>query len=895
VKGECVYSKEGTGSWPAKTSQIVIIILIALFGSSGTVTAGAGTEEFTIPGGPSVLLQEYPESPVVCVTIAIDAGSAWETPDTRGLTHMLEHLCFDGSERFAREEISGWVDRTGAFLNAFTRKETTIYFLLVDRSRLEEALDILSQMLLHSVFPEHEVEKERKVVLEEMRQSMDNPGEERSRMVARYLYRGSRLTEPVLGYPTTIESISREQIIDYYRSNYSPDRMKIFVMGGFDRRQLVGWLGDYFISASGESGVRGNGRGVSGTSGRMRGRVKKTTSSLAMTPRWSSEVTRRSDPRFAEGIELLVPLPGIEEKEFGAVLLLEELLGSVDTPFSKMLEDASWPEAQIYLEVHREFSAIRFSIEADGETDQLLAVPGMIEALASWRPSKEEVEAARISLLARDALNREKYHFYIMLSGERLAFSAGRYMEASTRGVREASSDDVGRLISSSFAPLCYNAVLIGSPPESAATGGNPPSVVKLHNGCELAAFARSGSDVAAVHILVKGRSCIEPDALPGMTVILNSILEKSNGGKALSDGLRKLGVSISYSDNPYIPMDDYYLNNAWSFIRIEGPAENIIEGVGLAVGHIRGAVLGEAEIAGLMRNLTPELGIRGSSSSGRLRAVMMDRLFGSHSFASPIFPSPGSLGRLDPKALADFRNKSFCGENLIVTLVSPLVPDEALEGLEKIFFDLPQGIPAECPAITDTVATGLFEIETDRQGALIGAGWRLQDPSPMDAAVLIVASEVLSRRMQLQIREVEGLAYSTGASALPYPGAAISMAYVNTGGQNLETASTSLEREIRGLLSEPPDEDEAALAKRRLIARLTRREMSSINKAFAMGLDIMLRGGDTAQGLIGAVTPADLLRTIEEVMGMENAAFVRLRPAPGAPEKKSMPMRMMR
>ncbi len=890
-----MYSIEGPASWPVRICKTFIIIFLVLLGGSGTGTAGAGTEEFTIPGGPAVLLQEYPGSPVVCVTVAIDAGSAWETPDTRGLTHFLEHLCFDGSERYTREEISGWVDRTGAFLNAFTRKETTVYFLLVDRSRLEEALDILSQMLLHSVFPEHEVKKERKVVLEEMRQSMDNPGEERSRSVDRYLYRGSGLTEPILGYQTTIEAISRQQIIDYYRSNYSPDRMKIFVMGGFDSRQLLGWIGDYFIPTYGDRGRTGDGRVMAGSSTKRRKREEKSASVLAMTPRWSNEVTRLSDPRFAGGIEVLVPLPGIEDKDFGAVLLLEELLGSVDTPLSEMLESASWPEAQVYLEVHREFSAIRFSIEADGETDKLLAVPGMIEALASWKPSEEEVEAARMSLLARDALNREKYHFYIMLSGERLAFSAGRYVEASTKGVREASADDVARVISSSFEPLCYNAVLIGSPPESSAIGGDPPSMRKLHNGCELAAYARSGSDVAAVHILVKGRSCLETGVLPGMTVIFNSILENSSGGKALSGKLRKLGVSISYSDNPYIPMDDYYLNNAWSFIRIEGPAENIIEGVGLAVAHIREATLGEAEIAGLARTLVPELGIRSSSSSGRLRAVMMEKLFGGHLFAGPIFPSPGSFSGVSPETLTDFRAKSICGSNLIVTLVSPLVPEEALKGLEKIFFELPPGSPAACPAITDTVAAGLFEKETDRQGALIGAGWRLLDPSPMDAAALIVASEVLSRRMQLQIREVEGLAYSTGCSALPYPGAAISMAYVNTGGVNLEIASTSLEREIRGLLSAPPDEDEIALARRRLIAKLTRREMSSINKAFAMGLDSMLRAGNTAQTLIGAVTSADVQRTITEVMEMESAAFVRLRPAPGGAEKKSMPMRMMR
>ena len=85
--------------------------------------------------------------------VAVNAGSSCETPDTRGATHFIEHMAFDGSERYTREEISGWVDDVGGFLNAFTRKETTVFFLLVPSVHFERGVEILSQMLLHSVFP----------------------------------------------------------------------------------------------------------------------------------------------------------------------------------------------------------------------------------------------------------------------------------------------------------------------------------------------------------------------------------------------------------------------------------------------------------------------------------------------------------------------------------------------------------------------------------------------------------------------------------------------------------------------------------------------------------------------------------------------------------------------
>ncbi|MCX5753831.1 MAG: insulinase family protein, partial [Candidatus Krumholzibacteria bacterium] len=102
--------------------------------------------------GPEIVLDRRSGSDVVCVMVAVNAGSSCETPEMRGATHFIEHMAFDGSERYTREEISGWVDDVGGFLNAFTRKETTVFFLLVPSVHLEKGVEILSQMLLHSVF-----------------------------------------------------------------------------------------------------------------------------------------------------------------------------------------------------------------------------------------------------------------------------------------------------------------------------------------------------------------------------------------------------------------------------------------------------------------------------------------------------------------------------------------------------------------------------------------------------------------------------------------------------------------------------------------------------------------------------------------------------------------------
>jgi hypothetical protein len=111
---------------------ILLIVIVAATAAYGSASSDSDNspETVTRPGGLEIVLEGHPGSGSVLVAVAVRAGSAYETPDTRGVTHFLEHLLFDGSERFTREEISGWVDDNGAFLNAFTRKEVTVYFLL---------------------------------------------------------------------------------------------------------------------------------------------------------------------------------------------------------------------------------------------------------------------------------------------------------------------------------------------------------------------------------------------------------------------------------------------------------------------------------------------------------------------------------------------------------------------------------------------------------------------------------------------------------------------------------------------------------------------------------------------------------------------------------------------
>ena len=135
---------------------------------------------------------------------------------------------------------------------------------------------------------------------------------------------------------------------------------------------------------------------------------------------------------------------------------------------------------------------------------------------------------------------------------------------------------------------------------------------------------------------------------------------------------------------------------------------------------------------------------------------------------------------------------------------------------------------------------------------------------------------------MQLELRERQGLAYSIECGVTPLPGGAVVVAQLGTGAPRLREAQDALEKEIRLLRERLPDAAEVAIARNRLLGKRGRSELSSINKAYVLGLDMFLNGAGGFQsmnGLIGAVTADDTKKAVEHSLSWDGAAVIRLAP----------------
>ena len=716
------------------------------------------------------------------------------------------------------------------------------------------------------------------MVLEEIRKTMDDPASVRERLVERYLYRGSMLTETILGSPAMVESISREQIVRFYRDHYRSDRMKVYLIGGFDPGRVRGWISDYFLSPPGNGQVAQDDH-------------------LAMIPRWSGEVTVRATEDLDPGLDMLIRFPSPLEPGFAAALLVSSMLGGERSPLPGLFAELSLPEPEVSLEVHAAFSALRIHVPEGGEHNAYLGVPGVVATLSGWRPSSDEIDAARTAFLSSEVFDREKYHFYVMLHGEKIALFGDTYLSAALEGVSGVGESDCRRLLERSFTQPRFNACLIEAAVESRAPMrvSAPFETETLGNGCSITALQRTGSGVAAFHLLIGGRNCRENDAGRGMTVLLHHMIESSSAGRELGIELERLGARVQWADNPYIPFDDYYLSPSYSFIRLEAPAENIESALERLLDHLEHSSITDEDLAQALGPLQMQLGMRGASATAALRGIIYRELFGDHPYGESIFPEPDRLGAVTIDDLVGFREDYVAGANMIASLVSPLPPAEGKELLGRLLSRLPQGTAVDCPVPPGSGTHSVLEKPIDKEGAYIGAGWYHPLDDPDRAAALLVAAEVLSRRMQQELREKQGLAYSTGCGVTILPEGAVVIASIGTRAQNIEIADKGIRAEIERLASEGPSPEEVRTAINRLVGRRSRSELSSINQALAVCRDLFIQGEIVSmKNRIWSVTAPDVTAVAIGSFPLDGAVFVRLVPSGEGAERKMPPaMRM--
>jgi zinc protease len=199
--------------------------------------------KFKLKNGLTVIVEQR-KSDVVVIEVCVHTGSNNETGNVAGMSHFLEHMVFEGTKTRSAKQISEIIENVGGELNAATGNERTFYYAVLPKQKALLGLEVLSDIFANPVFDMKILEKERKVVLEELKMVNDQPAIYQWIFFQRSLFRKHPSRNPPYGKIHSIKAITRAQMLGYFRKWYVPDNMTITLVG--DVKSLVPKLGRYF-------------------------------------------------------------------------------------------------------------------------------------------------------------------------------------------------------------------------------------------------------------------------------------------------------------------------------------------------------------------------------------------------------------------------------------------------------------------------------------------------------------------------------------------------------------------------------------------------------------------------------------------------------------------------
>lgn len=185
-------------------------------------------------------------SPTCTVGLWIDVGSRYETANNNGVAHFLEHMFFKGTQKRSRNQLELEVENMGAHLNAYTSRETTVFYAKCLSKDVEKAIEILSDIVQNSKLDEQEIERERDVILREMEEVETNLQEVIFDHLHATAFQGTPLGRTILGPTANIKSMRRKDLTNFIQMHYSPGRIVLAGAGGIDHQQMKDLGEKYF-------------------------------------------------------------------------------------------------------------------------------------------------------------------------------------------------------------------------------------------------------------------------------------------------------------------------------------------------------------------------------------------------------------------------------------------------------------------------------------------------------------------------------------------------------------------------------------------------------------------------------------------------------------------------
>ncbi len=367
----------------------------------GSLVAGNSpvVHRFTLSNGLDVTVIPVHQNPVVSSTFAFNVGLKHETRELNGVSHLLEHLTFNGTESRTQAQVYADIDRVGAYVNASTGDDYTAYYLLAPVETFEAAFRLQTDMLFHSTIPKDKIQKEKGIVLEEIRKARVRPSFWQEQIIRSLLFPDSAYGLQVIGSEDSVTSISRESILSFYRTYYVPSNGRLLVVGDVNVAELKSFL----EKTIGKTDA---------------GKVPSRNTAVQMET-FSEPVNRTLKGLTHPVLHYIVQGVNPSDSDYRAQDIAVRMM---DDAVKRELTDVD-PNASLYIDSTSDYSLIHLKLQPDGKSiSDPEGLRTRFQNIASGlNPSTDEIRRKAELELMELTFHLERPHFFGMMVAASLA------------------------------------------------------------------------------------------------------------------------------------------------------------------------------------------------------------------------------------------------------------------------------------------------------------------------------------------------------------------------------------------------------------------------------------------------------------------------------------------
>lgn len=826
----------------------------------------------TLENGLQVLVEPTDAAPLVAIWLWLEAGTSDETPTQVGAAHFLEHMLFKGTSARAVGVAAAEIEGLGGDLNAFTDHDETVIHATVEASAAAEALDVLADMVRQGALAADELERERDVILEEIRGYDDDPESVLDDALQARLFGDHPYGRPVLGTVSSVAKLDMAALSAFRAANHGADRAILAIAGQVDPEATEAAAKRLFSAWARAGAAR--------------------SLAPAPAPRRDVLVERIARPFETTRVALGWRCPALTDPDAAALEILAMAVGEGASSLLAtrlMLDDELATDTWSDLLLRRAAGSLSFGF-VPREDRTVAAVNAAMEALAHVAArgvASLDIERAQRGILADGLFARETVDGI----AEDLAHHTARYgdpdaRERYRRAIAAVTADDVRRVARGVLDPSRVTALVldpqatqarlekaVGQRTLRVAVSRPEPIREVLANGATLWVLPDT-SPVVAIHAVGLGGGLLETEKLSGMAEAWARL-----AGVAAAD-LDASAMADAQDDAASVV--EGFAERSLMGMRASFPAGNADSALDLFGSALAKPRFDRDDVSRIRDELRDQLRTSPDHPEERADNLLWAGLYPNHPWRLPPLGTETSLEKVTSGALTKFHAANFTPDNLVIAVAGGIDADLVHETLGPWLEELPKGPwkPPEWP-IPGPVAPGIYRARAGHGQAHIWVGVRGPAAHDPDRAALQIAAAVLNGqggRLFVALRERLGLAYDVWSESVSTFGGGAFIAGIASDPARVEAARQALIDEFDRLVDEPPNEDEVQRYRRMLMGRaamgLQRASGRAADRATHERLGLR-PGLDAWRATLQNVAVADVAAAVERYMAAPRVIVV--------------------